>query len=233
MVKLDLIICARGNSKGIPNKNSRLFGEYTLIEKAVKTSIESKFISNVIVSSEDKIILDQAAKSGANYLHIRNKNLSNDDVRQVEVVLELIKYYRKKSIFFTNYLVLLQTTTPFITPNDIDNAISKHLQFDSCQIVSGYQLDINPCELFIEKNNKSIERIFQSNIKSRQRQLQPKLYRLNGGLRIFNTETLLKEKEFFNESEDVFIYQMSKEKSLNLDSMIDWEIGLNQLKDSI
>ena len=37
---------------------------------------------------------------------------------------------------------------------------------------------------------------------------------------------------FFQNNLKLYIYEMSKENSLNLDSLSDWRIGLDKLKDS-
>ena len=228
---MDLIICARGNSKGIPNKNSRLFGNSTLVERAIHSAKKANLTEKIFVSSEDEKILDLAKNAGADYVYERNKLLSEDNVRQVEVVYDLIEFYRSKKIIFTPYVVLLQTTTPFINSDDIDNAIKKHINLGYSQIVSGYKVNINPCEFYIANNDKTIRRIYANEVTS-QRQLQNDLYRINGGVRIFNIDKFLNSKKFFQNNLKLYIYEMSKENSLNLDSLSDWRIGLDKLKDS-
>jgi len=49
-------IAARGGSKGVKNKNTRLFLGKPLISYAIEQSIKSKIFSHVIVSTEDRRI---------------------------------------------------------------------------------------------------------------------------------------------------------------------------------
>ena len=51
------LICARGNSKGIKNKNLLKFKNTTLIGNAIKQAFKSKFISRVVVSTDSRKII--------------------------------------------------------------------------------------------------------------------------------------------------------------------------------
>ena len=66
-------IAARGGSKGVKNKNTRLFAGKPLISYAIEQSIKSKIFSHVIVSTEDKKIISIAKKYGAEVPFIRPK----------------------------------------------------------------------------------------------------------------------------------------------------------------
>jgi CMP-N,N'-diacetyllegionaminic acid synthase len=51
------IIAARGGSKGVKNKNSRIIAGNPLISHTIKKAIDSKIFQHVIVSSEDSKII--------------------------------------------------------------------------------------------------------------------------------------------------------------------------------
>jgi len=57
------IIPARGGSKGVPKKNIRLIAGKPLIYYAIKSALESKIFSHVIVSTEDKKLWKDPNKS--------------------------------------------------------------------------------------------------------------------------------------------------------------------------
>ena len=52
MKKVLALIPARGGSKGIPNKNIKLFNGRPLIEWSIKLALKSKLIDKVVVSSD-------------------------------------------------------------------------------------------------------------------------------------------------------------------------------------
>lgn len=47
------LICARGGSKGVRNKNIRILGKKPLIAHTIEKAVKSKIFSHVIVSTED------------------------------------------------------------------------------------------------------------------------------------------------------------------------------------
>ena len=60
------IIPARGGSKGIPRKNLIKINDKPLIYYTILASLNSKYIDETWVSSEDKEILDYSKSIGAN-----------------------------------------------------------------------------------------------------------------------------------------------------------------------
>ena len=61
-MKILAIIPARAGSRGIPNKNIRIIGGYPLIHYSINNAMSSKYINEVVVttdSPEVKIIAQQ------------------------------------------------------------------------------------------------------------------------------------------------------------------------------
>ena len=77
MSKILAFIPARGGSKGIPNKNIKLFNGKPLIEWTINSALKSKFVNKIIVSSDSKKILTLSKKLGADIV-LRPKNISGD-----------------------------------------------------------------------------------------------------------------------------------------------------------
>lgn len=51
-MKILAVILTRADSKGIPNKNIRIIGEKPLIYYSIKNAISSKYITDVIVTTD-------------------------------------------------------------------------------------------------------------------------------------------------------------------------------------
>ena len=66
------LICARGNSKGIKNKNLLKYKNTTLLGQAIKQSLKSKLINRVIISTDSKKIAKEAE-----FLMNNHENLHN------------------------------------------------------------------------------------------------------------------------------------------------------------
>ena len=91
MMKPICIIPARAGSKSVPNKNIRLIAGKPLIYYTIKSALESKLFSHVIVSTEDKKTASIAKKYGAEVPFMRPRNLATDKTPQEQVLLHAVK----------------------------------------------------------------------------------------------------------------------------------------------
>ena len=104
------IIPARGGSKGIKKKNMYPVLGKPLLYWTLKSSLESKSISQTWVTSDDVEILDFAKQNGANIIK-RPQSLSKDFCTSESAWSHAIQYISKNGINFTE-VVGLQATSP-------------------------------------------------------------------------------------------------------------------------
>ncbi len=133
MMKPVCIIPARAGSKGVSNKNIRNIGGKPLIYYTIKSALESKIFSHVIVSTEDKKTAAIAKKYGAEVPFIRPKYLAGDNTPLEPVLLHTIKKLNSLGIYFEMF-VLRDCTVPFNDANDKKGAI-KHLKKYKCNSI--------------------------------------------------------------------------------------------------
>ena len=79
-MKILAIIPARAGSRGIPNKNIRIIGGHPLIYYAIKNALESKFITDIIVSTDSYEVAIIANQMGVN-VKWRDGALCGDEVK--------------------------------------------------------------------------------------------------------------------------------------------------------
>lgn len=106
------IVCARGGSKGLKNKNLKKINGRSLIYYPINDAIESGVVDTVIMSTDSKAIANEAIKCGAEVPFMRPKNLSTD-LATTEAALQhaLITYEKIKK---KKYDICL-----FLTANDL------------------------------------------------------------------------------------------------------------------
>lgn len=106
------IVCARGGSKGLKNKNLKKINGRSLIYYPINDAIESGVVDTVIMSTDSNAIAKEAIKCGAEVPFMRPKNLSTD-LATTEAVLQhaLITYEKIKK---KKYDICL-----FLTANDL------------------------------------------------------------------------------------------------------------------
>jgi len=118
--KILAIIPARGGSKRLPNKNILPMGSKPLIAWSIESAKESKYVDDVIVSTDSQAIYDVAQKYGAHTPFIRPLELAQDDTRSIDVVIHALEFFKKEKY---DYVILLQPTSPLREASDIDGAI--------------------------------------------------------------------------------------------------------------
>ena len=119
------IIPARGGSKGLPNKNIKNLCGKPLIAWSIEAGLKSKYIDEVMVSTDYKNIAYIAKKYGANVPFLRPSDLASDTATTFDTVIHTINFYRKIFKKKYDYIVLLEPTSPLRNDCDIDNMIKK------------------------------------------------------------------------------------------------------------
>jgi len=109
------LILARGGSKRIPGKNMRLLGGYPLITWAISAARCAHLIDRVVVSSDSEEILIEARRWNADTVE-RPSEMASDDASPYPSMLHALDSFDEHF----DYLCLLQPTSPFRIPIDID-----------------------------------------------------------------------------------------------------------------
>lgn len=105
-MKILAVIPARAGSKGIPNKNIRLVNNKPLIYYSIKNALESKWITDVIVTTDSPEIEIIAKQMGVIYKQ-RDEKLCGDAVTLDSVIYDAIP---ENSEY--DYIVTMQPTSP-------------------------------------------------------------------------------------------------------------------------
>lgn len=112
--KIIAIIPARGGSKRIPRKNIRDFCGQPIISYSIKAAKNSALFNEIMVSTDDEEIAAVAKRYGASVPFLRSAAGSSDYATTAEVVLEVMREYKKAGKEFT-YICCIYPTAPFIT----------------------------------------------------------------------------------------------------------------------
>jgi CMP-N-acetylneuraminic acid synthetase len=164
------LICARGGSKGVPNKNTRIIYKKPLIAHTIEKALDSKIFSHVVVSTEDKKIVNVSKRYGAEIPFIRPKKLSGDTTPIGDVFIHAIKKLEALDYQF-DVFVNLDCTVPFINKKDILGSINL-LRKKKCDAVYGvYKQHLNPYFNMMELNSKGFLKLTKK-LTKRPRSLQ-------------------------------------------------------------
>ena len=124
------LILARGGSKRIPGKNVRTLGTQPLLIWTITAGHYSK-CDVLAVSSEDREIQTLARRCGVEVIE-RPEELATDEISSYPAMLHALDSLEETF----DYLCLLQPTSPFRHPWDIDVCITKALISDYPAVAS-------------------------------------------------------------------------------------------------
>ena len=189
------IVPARGNSKGIKNKNLRKIKGLSLVEHAGNVLKKIPWIDHSIISSDSKKIISAAKKSSLEYIFKRPKNISGDRISDYTVIKHALKNFesiKKKKI---DIILLIQPSSPLRKVKHIRDVIKIIIEkkLDSVWSVSKVDLKFHPLkQLIIKNNNLAYFDQKGKNIIARQ-QLKSTFCR-NGVVYAFSKKSILKNK---------------------------------------
>jgi CMP-N-acetylneuraminic acid synthetase len=216
------IIPARGGSKGVPGKNIKLLNGKPLLQYTAEIALQSEYLSEVILSSDDAQIITAAKSLGIQVPFVRPAALAQDNTPTVDVIINVLEWYENQSIFF-DAVCLLQVTSPFRTVAFLDEAIVKFRTSGCDSLVSVQKVphEYNPHWTF-EVNPEGNLKIAtgEEKIISRRQEL-PAAYHRDGSIYITKTEVLLQQRSLYGKS--ISFLESSAEWYVNIDTPADWE----------
>ena len=216
MLKILVIIPARGGSKGIPRKNLRSLNAQPLISYSINTALKSKYNADVYVSSEDEEILSIAESLGAK-IHLRNSELANDKATLDPVIYNAYKEICLKEDKQYDLIVTMQATSPLLKVNTLDGAIEKIAKNPSIDTVISA---INDTHLTWNENGNTG---YSPNYEARvNRQYLPPVYKETGGFLITRSSVINSETRIGKNVQLSII--TNQQEAIDIDGYQDWNL---------
>ena len=212
------IIPARGGSKRLPRKNVLDLCGKPLITWTIEAGLRSKYLDEVVVSSDDREILGIANNMKVRSIE-RPPQLASDTSSTFDAVKHTID-----NIESYDYIVLLQPTSPLRNGAHIDKAIELLARKDADAVISVCDMNHNPSWSNTLDESLSMKGFINKNFINKRSQDIEKYYKLNGAIYICETKKLLEEKSFFLK-DNIFAFIMSPKSSVDIDRKEDFEFA--------
>jgi CMP-N,N'-diacetyllegionaminic acid synthase len=216
--KVLALIPARGGSKRLPGKNIMNMNGRPMICWTIDSAIQSKYIDRVIVSTDDDDIASVSKKCGASVPFMRPNYLSTDESKSIDVALFVLDRLSEIGECY-EYLFFLQPTSPLRTYEDINNVVDIYKK-NTYKAITSVTKGISKESLLVDKY-LDIKKSAGDNSSS---------YFLNGAIYFSEVNILKKERTFFPK-DTVSIYLMDKEKSIDVDTNLDFKEATLEFKD--
>ena len=210
------LITARGGSKSIPRKNIKTLAGKPLIYWTIEAALNANSIDRVIVSTDDHEIATISLSYKAEVPFIRPNQLASDTSPSIDTVIHALE-----EIPEANDIFLLQPTSPFRNSQDIDAIFSLRESIGVSTAVSVTPTKTPPEWMYRIVGNKMIN--YSPELKPLRRQDLEQSYQVNGAIYLATRAHLEQKKSFI--SNNTVPYIMCQDRSIDIDTMIDWKLA--------
>lgn len=221
------IITARGGSKGVPGKNTKLLGDLPLLAYTAHAALASKTLNRVILSTDCPSIAAVAQKYDIEVPFLRPEVLATDSASSIDVVNHALSYLENQGDFY-DAVCLLQPTSPFRPKGFIDLAIQKFIQDEADALVSVLPVphEFNPHWVFESNQEGYLNLATGEDTIIKRRQDLPMAYFRDGSIYITKT-TIVKSGSFYGTK--LSYLESNPDFYVNIDTPEDWEKALSKL----
>ncbi len=215
------IIPARSGSKGVQDKNIKMLAGKPLLQYSVEAAINSTVFECIHVSTDSVKYAEIAQNCGADVPFLRCQEYSTDLVDSWSVVRFVLEQYKQLGRMF-DMVTLLQPTSPLRDGEDIQNAYRLFIEKDADVVISVNEEEHSPLLSNTLDDTLSLNGFIDLNKIGRRQDMEP-YYRVNGAIYMLKPFVLDNIINLYGEKS--YAYIMLQEKSVDIDSMLDFRVA--------
>lgn len=225
------VIPARGGSKGVPQKNIKPLAGKPLIAWTIQEAKKSKYLTRIIVATDDKEIVDIAKQHGVEVPYLQPAEISTDLSTDVEFLTYALDFLSEKEKYQPDIILRLPPTSPLRTVDNIDQGIDKLINTPEADAVRPIvAAPKHPYKMWkISKDQKWLEPFLSQEFTgfdepyNLQRQRFPQVYIHTGAMDVMWLKTLREMKS--TSGKKLAYFFMKPEESVNIDTDFDFELA--------
>jgi len=216
-------IFARGQSKGLPDKNIRLLAGKPLIAWAIEVAKEVRSISRVIVSTDSREISQIALKYGAEVPFIRPSELAKDETPEWLAWRHALNYL-KTTNEFPELMISIPATSPLRNKEDIEKCIEEYGKGNSEAVITVTNSHRNPYfNVVKEQLDGTVRLVNELSVSINNRQAAPEVFDITTVCYVVNSRFIMTHNGIFEGR--VRAVNIPAERSIDIDTLLDFEIA--------
>lgn len=220
--KIICTICARGGSKGVKNKNFRDLHGKPLIAHSIEQARAAGFSDSLTVSSDSPQILEVARQYGVPYIVRRPDELASDTADKLDAIRHAVSSIEEETRSKFDVILDLDPTSPLRVPADITAALRLFYEKNAENLITAAPSRRSPYFNMVEQNEQGFAHLSKAPpARVLRRQDSPRCYDMNASIYIWARDFLFEEKRVFGEK--TALYVMPEERSIDIDSEMDFE----------
>jgi CMP-N-acetylneuraminic acid synthetase len=215
-------IFARGGSKGLPNKNIKIFNGKPLIAWAIEHAKSINRIGRVIVSTDSEEIAKTARSLGAEVPFIRPRDLATDESPEWLSWQHALEFIMITDGCLPDLMLSIPTTSPLRNPEDINKVIDEYLENDTDIVITVTEPYRSPYFNIVKDSPEGYVELFARSEKYiNRRQDCPKTFDMTTVAYAANPSFVLSNKNIFDGRVRKIV--VPKETSVDIDTLFDFE----------
>lgn len=215
------VILARSGSKRIVDKNIKLLKGKPLLAYSIEAASQSGIFDCIHVSTDSERYANIAKEYGADVPFLRSVSLASDCADSWDAIEEVLERYAEKERCF-DMVTLLQPTSPLRKAEDIIQAYSMFQRPEVKAVVSVCEMEHSPLWSNILPKDYSMEN-FQRSESLKLRQNTDIYYRINGAIYMIERRFLQQDHKIYRKG--CYAYIMSRERSVDIDTQLDFRVA--------
>ena len=217
-------ICARGGSKGVPEKNVRPLLGKPLITHTLEQAIEVRAFDFVAVSSNSGEILSVAEDHGEVELVERPQKLATSESAKLPAIQHAVLEVEDRYDVVFDTIVDLEATAPMRELEDIRNAIRLCEKTNASNVITGVPARRSPYFNLVEETSEGYVKLAKSPDESIvRRQDTPDCFDMNASIYVWGRDAFL-ESDVEPIGPKTRLYEMEEHQAYDIDSEIDFVI---------
>jgi NAD(P)-dependent dehydrogenase (short-subunit alcohol dehydrogenase family)/CMP-N-acetylneuraminic acid synthetase len=216
-------ICARGGSKGVPNKNLRPIAGKPLLVHSIEHARTCGLFERIAVSSDSPDILALAKASGIDDLVERPAEMATDTAAKVPAIRHALATVEARHGVAYDTLVDLDATSPLRVPDDIRGAVRLLEENGVASVITGAASHRSPYFNLVETaadGSVRVAKVPPADVVRRQD--APATYDMNASIYAWNAAHFRADPRVFYP--DTRLFEMPAERSHDIDSALDFDI---------
>ena len=213
------VIPARGGSKGLPGKNTRLFAGLPLIAHSILFAKMCPEITRCIVSTDSVEIASVARQFGAEVPFLRPGELAQDETPLWPVVRHALETVEDQEGGHYDLVALLDPTSPARESADLQKAVESLSQRPIADGVVGVSRpSFNPIwHCVVEREGWMVD-LVEAAPEVQRRQEAPAIYRINGSLYVWRATFVRREPHDWRRTGRHLLYEIPEARAMSIDT---------------
>ncbi len=215
------LVPARGGSQGIPRKNARFLAGRPLLAYTADAAGKARRLSRVILSTEEPEIAEIGRRCGLEVPFLRPAELARDETPMLPVVQHALRWLEERGDRF-DAVCLLQPTSPFRSPEDIDACIAmlEDKNADAVVTVLPIPLEYNPHWVYFQCEDGCVHLSTGEFAPIGRRQDLPPAFHREGSVYVTRRDVVLEQNSLYGRT--LLGHAVDRSRSVNLDTAEDW-----------